>query len=164
VLLSFKTIDVAFQLKYTAFLRGLNSYFLIFRYVSWRALMRISKTSLNSFSQKIDLRLSRTQPIICILMDYFNDLNLKFCKSTVTVLMTYKQMKIYINLIVFVWKSFEAILKHLMIENNFFSNRNIDKNYPNICHTIRFSIWEIQSTVENITIYSIDWKNILKQL
>jgi hypothetical protein len=35
-----------------AFLRGLNSNFLILRYVFWRALERASKTGVNSFSQK----------------------------------------------------------------------------------------------------------------
>ncbi len=35
-----------------AFLRGLNSNFLILRYVFWRALKRVSKSGVNSFSQK----------------------------------------------------------------------------------------------------------------
>jgi hypothetical protein len=35
-----------------AFLRGLNSNFLILRYVFWRALKEVSKSSANSFSQK----------------------------------------------------------------------------------------------------------------
>jgi hypothetical protein len=46
---------------YRALLRGSNSNFLILRYVFWRVLKRVSKTGVNSFSQKIDLRLSRTQ-------------------------------------------------------------------------------------------------------
>jgi hypothetical protein len=34
------------------FLRGLNSNFLILRYVFWRALKRVSKCGINSFTQK----------------------------------------------------------------------------------------------------------------
>ncbi len=35
-----------------AFLIGLNSNFLILRYAFWRALKRVSKSGVNSFSQK----------------------------------------------------------------------------------------------------------------
>jgi hypothetical protein len=49
-----------------AFLRGLNSNFLILRHVFRRALKRVSKTGIETFSQKIDLRLSRTQLTNCI--------------------------------------------------------------------------------------------------
>jgi hypothetical protein len=64
--------------RHKAFLRGLNSNFLILRYAFCRALKRVSKSGVNSFSKKTDLRLYRTQPTIYVFYQNMRKYNPRF--------------------------------------------------------------------------------------